>query len=310
MPIQIACSACKARYSIADDKAGKKVRCKCGAEIAVAATTSSAPANPQTVRSATNPKPANPKPANPKPASSKAVGPNPASIAGPASLNSMFDELTEADWNRESAIAQAFAPKKQSSDAAALKSFVVPDGKPVDPNKTPGQLIFLSVLNFIGSAVYVFAGVAIIALVEVVAQLEEVIPFIRVAAAFFCVYFIAWGFYLAALGVGLLQRSPWGWWLAGVAYAEALIDKIYYFVHSIIAQEEVPRIIGAFGGFLVMVGITSYISKRETRARFKVKTMLPVILCASIGVVVGLISVGIFTAIEMQVPAAEPPAGG
>lgn len=287
MPIQLACSSCNARYAVADDKAGKRVRCKCGQELDVPVAATSV--DPLLTRRVTS-----------EPSHTRGVA-KPAAPA--AQLGSMFDELTEADWKRESPIAKAFAPQKKTSEAKALKQFVVPDGKSSDSNKLPGLLLLLSILNFFGAVIHVFAGIAIVALVGVMASLEQAIPFIRVAAAFFSFYFVAWGIYMAVLGVGLLQRSPWGWWVAGVAYAEAIIDKIYYVAHSIIVRDEIPKIIGAVLGFLVMLSITSYIYSQETRARFKIKTKTPVLICSAIGIIIGLLSVGVFVALEKQVEA-------
>lgn len=218
-------------------------------------------------------------------------------MAPPAKpVGSIFDELTDADWNRESPIKRAFAPPAASKDGAVLRQWVDKDapGVKAKQGSIPGGLIALSVLNFIASAFYVIIGVAIVALVQVGAvmdQLETVFPAIRLAATLFCVYFIAWGVYLSVVGVGLLQRAPWGWCVAGVTYAHAAVDRAYYVFDSFMEGLPASKLIGMVGGMLVIFSICSYIYKAETRKHFGVKSTTPVIICAAIGIILAILTV-------------------
>lgn len=290
--------------------AGKAVRCKCGqivqvpspvasavarsASAAIAAARPAAAAKVAAAPRTTAVQSAAPKTPSPVPARTARAT---AAAATPAvaATGSIFDELTDSDWNRESPIKRAYAPPPVSKDGAVLKKYM---GKEVvqSTNKsgTPGGLIALSVLNFIGSIFYIFAGVAIVALVQVDAvmqQLEAVFPAIRLAATLFCAYFIAWGIYLSVVGVGLLQRAPWGWCVAGVSYAHAAVDRCYYVVDSIMEGLPASRMIGMIGGVMVMLGIVGYIYKAETRRHFGVKSMTPVIICAAIGIILAIVSI-------------------
>lgn len=218
-------------------------------------------------------------------------------------MGSMFDELTDADWKRESPITRAYAAPVASRDGATLKKFIAEDS-PVkrDPTATPGPLVTLSVLNFIGAALQLFIGIAVFVLVAAISQLSEVIPLAKVGGALFGAYFITWGIYLCIVGVGLLQRAPWGWCVAGVAYSHALVDKVLAVVHAVTHDVMPARIAGMVGGMIVVLGITIYIYKDETRAHFGLKTLTPVIICAAIGAVV---AVGSYVVIMVLVQSAE-----
>lgn len=322
--IMLTCSSCQQTLRAPPSAAGKAVRCKCGqivqvpnsatAAVARAASAASpAAARPiAAAQAATLTRPTAAKSSQPAVAAravrSQASAPShTATSPSTAGTASLFDELTDADWQRESPIKRAYAPPPVSKDGAFLKQYI---GKETATSSTshgaiPGALIALSVLNFIGSVFYILAGVAIVALVQVdelMQTLETVFPPIRVAATLFCAYFIAWGIYLSVVGVGLLQRAPWGWCVAGVSYAHAAVDRCYYVIDAFIEGMPPGKIIGTIGGVLVLFGIVSYIYKAETRKHFGVKSMTPVIICAVIGVLLAILTI---VAIALFVNAAE-----
>lgn len=341
-PITIQCPNCSQSLRAPASAAGKAVRCRCGKTITVPPAgrpTAAVAVKSQSAATGTV-KPVTTKPvttqklsADSAPASmpttkaatargaarvaANAVATVPAKrlAAPPANpMSTMFDELTDADWHRESPIARAYAPPAVLKDAATLKKFVVEDSPVKDPQAIPGALITLSVINFIAAAGYIFLGVAVIVLLEVVNQevvdkLTEVFPFVRLAAALICAYLVTWGVYLGVVGVGLLQRAPWGWCVAAVSYAHAVIDRSYTVVMACVEGVPPARLIGMVGGVLVIFGIAAYIYKSETRLRFGIKTMTPVIICAAIGVVIALITIVVFTILGQSADALVPEGG-
>jgi hypothetical protein len=236
-------------------------------------------------------------------------------MAQPAApVGSIFDELTDADWNRESPIKRAYAPPVASKDGAVLKQFMGADMPKAARHQgsIPGGLIALSVLNFLAGGAYILIAIGIMALAQAASyaeKLQDVMPALHFGALIACVYFLFWGIFDLVLAVGLLQRGAWGWCVAAVGYAMSPILAIYQVIMKIMAMADggVPgRIVGMFFGVGITIALTAYVFKDETRLHFGLKTMTPVIICAILGVILGLATVGVLVLIDQTAESMIP----
>jgi hypothetical protein len=121
-------------------------------------------------------------------------------------------------------------------------------------------------------------------------------PALQMGDVGICVYLLFWGLLDLVIGVGLLQRSAWGWCVAAIGYAPWPLLSIFNVVMKVMAMADggaPPRIVGMFAGIGVTIAITMYVYKDETRQHFGLTSMAPVIICTIIGVILGIGSIGL-----------------
>ncbi len=119
MPIQFQCQACQTTLQVPDASAGKKAKCKCGAIVAIPASTT--PSKPAATSNAAPAKAAAPSPGKPKSASTSAKTPKAAPVA--SNVGSLFDELTDKDWQAKQAVIPK-ADRGGTSDGAFLNAYM------------------------------------------------------------------------------------------------------------------------------------------------------------------------------------------
>ena len=246
--IPIACDKCGKKFGVDASLAGRAVKCPCGNVLKVAA-------QPLSVQTATAGKASTavptkaPQATKPKPAARPQVAEP--SVQAAALQNNFFDQLTEADFNR-TAVNPYSPPTSSTSDAAALRKFGVVDTEIHAVAKAAnGNITFLAVLNFIGAAGYIVAGVLLLALTSILGTVSDVLPIAALGALAAGVLFF-FGVFDLISGIGLIQRTKWGWWICVVGLSWAVFDRGFgVAIHFMYAADWTSAIPKAIGGLVL-----------------------------------------------------------
>lgn len=277
MAIKFACPQCQNVMTVADNLAGKRGKCKCGNNITV------------------------PQPAAPDPV--------------PAARGAMFDELTDADYGRQSPFEKIYSPTKTTDDAATLKRFQSEEEaeKESKSGQLNGTLIFIAVINFIEAV-----GAAIVAVIFAVAthlfaDLLDAVPLLRIGAVAGIAFFSLAAILLFAGGLGLLLKKAWGWFLIAMSYSFAVVDRLVGFGMIFTEDFQQGPFFGALIGLVAVISLAAFVYKSETQQIYQIKTKVPGIVAAVLGVVIAGAAIGTIFALESSaedVDAAELADGG
>jgi hypothetical protein len=283
---------------VPDDAAGKRVRCKCGEVLSV----------PQAMGASTPP-------GTPMKATSPAaISPTPTPL-GP----SLFDRLTERDLQQAQANPYAPAPKSANNDAAALKTyFRNDDEKKAKEKSSETNLVLLTIGFFLGAVKNGFGLLAIFLLANLLANAAQIDPLLQ-AGSVIAVVLVVNLVFDVAVGIGLITRKSWGWWITIIGLAWAAADRAVSAVTSILMleEEELPRKIGTGIGALIFciicLSLLNFMTQPEAQKKFKVNVRPALAWGVGMGLAILLtgIAYGIGFAAGMQIGeaiAAPPPA--
>jgi hypothetical protein len=264
--------------------AGRAVKCPCGNVLKVVAKAGDSPVAPQaaaakpTVSKPAVPKPATPKAAVPQTGAPLAAAPKKPAIAPtpPAIQNNLLDQLTEADFNRKAVNPYGPPASMSNSDAAALRKFgVVDDEIHAAAKAATGNITFLAVLNFIGAAGYIIAGVLLLALTSILGTMADVLP-IAALGAIAAGVLMFFGVFDLVCGIGLIKRTQWGWWLCVMGLSWAFFDRGFgvaiRFMYTADWTKEIPKAIGGVVFMLASFYFLHFMCQRSTMKLFKLNT--------------------------------------
>lgn len=212
--ITVSCKACQRTLQVPGTAAGKGVKCPCGTVIPVpvaaqsAPTTAKAPVKAAVATSA----------GTPVAAAVKARPTSPAA-ATPVASPSLFDELTDKDWEAKSAPVPK-ADSSGNSDGSFLRAYMAksPDeakslrSTAADP---PAGLKTLSGINFFRAVVNSLALISYFANPDAMSAISMLIMQFGMVVIVVQVIEIILNL---LIGIGLLTPKPWGWWVASVVY--------------------------------------------------------------------------------------------
>jgi hypothetical protein len=207
MPIATTCPACSKTYKLNDNLAGKRVKCPCGSmmNVAGAATTAAAATRPAATRTVA------------------------AATAAPvltAPRSSIFDELTENDFNRSPYAPPAPMTVNTRGDANYLKRFTVADdGVVKKETESKGWFIFLGVVHIIWAMIYCAGAVLFMVASAALVVAEDSLPMLKLGLAVVAVAFL-FAALSTATGIGILMYKPWGWWLGVYSMFWGIFDRI------------------------------------------------------------------------------------
>lgn len=277
MPIQFACPQCKTVLTVDDKLAGKSGKCKCGAAIKIPIPAAVAARGATTAGTV----------ATGKAAAVAAKGAPVRAAAPPASsLGNVFNDLTEADFNRQSPYQNVYAPPKiNSTEAATLKRFDDGSQATVKPGQLNGLLIFVAILNFIW-ALAAFALVGILALAaDIASKAAESVPLLNAGLGIGIAVLTLLALLFLIGGVGLLLKQKWGWFIAAVNFAYMPVDRIITIVMTLVKGDfALPQLIGGFVGTLLIIGLATAVYGDDTKRIFRIKTAILPAMAALTGV--------------------------
>ena len=258
--IQFQCSDCGKTLSVKDELAGKRVKCPCGAVVTATAT-----AQPRATMKS----------------SRTAQAPRTAAAARPglgddSDLGSLFDELTESDFNPQGLGGQRpMVSTEPKSDPLAAYRTDQRGGRTGRSSAASGSrpigLIILAILNFLVATAAVAGAVLIVVGASFLEEMEESFPLLRTMALIIAGFIAVVGVFYLTLGVGLLSRRPWGWWLAVVIYSFNVCDHVMRVIFGLIGGGG-PDLVRAFSGLAIASWIASYIYSEKIRDHFEIKT--------------------------------------
>lgn len=354
MPINIVCPQCQARHQVADQMAGQQARCRCGHVLSIPASPSQATpprpaaapasgtaARPGAVISFQCPKCKRLHQAQPQLAGSAArcscgtvvrvPGAPAAAAAGgtaapPSNLGGLLDQLTPDDWERARGTPKVDEKeKKHSSEADVLKRHLLPESKSSSIKRSgerPVGLMILSVLHFLGAAGCAVLAVLVIAAAELARRFLEQVNLPVGAVVLFAALLGALAAFNVLVGVALLMRQPWGWWVGTFAYAMNMVDRVITAIANVVdaagSGEEAARVAGTITGSLVSIAIgfwlLSYFFKPHIRQYFKMdmplKTAAPIAVGSGAAAGVLLAILGLVIGSSFEVEAEAPPEAG
>jgi hypothetical protein len=283
MPIPVTCPKCGTQSQAPDAAAGKRSRCKCGEVIAI-------PAVGQAVGKSSV---ANPSKAASAPTKSKSPAPAPE-----PKDSSLFDVLTDRDFQQTQVNPYAVTEKSGISDAEALRTYLRNEqGKVAPVKESQGNLALIVAGFFIGLIKNIFLIVVVLALMHLVPQIGEAIPFLRLGGIYLAILSVYAILDLAA-GVGVILRKNWGWWLALVGLGWIISERLVGFIAMLMVSEDIPRLVGFGVGSsvagLIATGLIHSLAQPKIQQKFKVK--VPVGLAWAIALLVPLVLEGVFFA--------------
>ncbi|MCA9193010.1 MAG: hypothetical protein KDB03_14645 [Planctomycetales bacterium] len=240
MPIKFACPSCQTVLTVDEKLAGKSGKCKCGSAIRIPSLASAGVAQQGS--------------------------------SSPA-LASVFDDLTESDFNRQSPYKVVYEPPKNSGDAKVLRRFEdqIEGEIATKPGQLTGVLIFFAVMNILsGIGALVLVGI-LIASRGFVDQLAAQFPLARLGyAVILAICSVAMLMSLTA-GIGVLLKQWWGWLCMAITYTSSAIDRLGDLVLTIMSGFEQMAFFKAFISFIIGVLIASYMYKDDTLRVFRIK---------------------------------------
>ncbi|QDV24994.1 zinc ribbon domain-containing protein [Aureliella helgolandensis] len=258
MPIKFACPHCKNVRTVDDKMAGKSGKCKCGQTITVPA------AKPQ--------------------ASSAAAAADQGS-----GMNAVFDDLTDADFERTDPFQKVYSPVKNNSDAKSLRKYQseAAQKQTTKPGKLNGGVIFVAIVSILnGLGMLGLVGILAASVVSL-SELESAVPLVKsglgVAIAALSVVAII----LLGGGVGVMLKQAWGWFLMAIGFAFLSVDRLFTLGMGLSTGFDQGRFFVGMIPVVVILGLTMLVYKEDTRRIFKIKSTVPVVLAAVIGVAIG-----------------------
>ena len=277
MAIKFACPACKSVVQVDDAMAGKTGKCKCGKAIRI-------PAPNRAANAAGTPAQAQSRPA--------AVPSN--------ALTNVFDDLTEADYNRTNPYHNVYAPpKSHGNDSKALGSAAADKAPKTTPGVLTGTLILISTLNLLGGLVAIGLAVLVMLASSVVGQALEAFPIAAAGMALLVVYLVGIGLFQSAGAIGVYCKQAWGWWMLATCSAANVCDRLMTLGLTVFTAPAQPQIIRDVVAAVVAGLVCGYMFKDTTRNIFRLKSTLPVASAAIVGVLITLTLFGIFFAVGM-----------
>ncbi|GAB5404850.1 MAG: hypothetical protein Aurels2KO_30810 [Aureliella sp.] len=277
MPIKFTCPTCSAAMTVKDEMAGKRGKCKCGAQITV-----------------------------PKP---KAAQPSPPPQA-PSGLDDALGDLTESDFATSSPYEKVYSDGPVvSNDKAALKRFEkeAAAGKKFKKGKLSAVMIVVAILELIQALGWISGGAALGFLpAEALDKMAAQVPWFGLGIAVAIPVCILLGLLAAGGGVGFLRLKPWGWLLTATVFMFTLSERVVALIVVLMnGFEQIPFFIGMFG-FVFTFGFVSVIYNSDLQENYKIKNMVPPVLAAVIGIGLsaGLNSVALLKG-DSKPPAAE-----
>jgi len=283
MPIPVVCPKCGTKSSAPDNAAGKRLRCRCGEIVAIPASSPpSAPAPaPAPATAAKSSKPASESPT-------------------PSSTGSLFDVLTERDFRQTQVNPYAVSEKSGNSDAAALRTYLKDeDAKKNKAKQNQSNIAVIAVGFFIGLIKTVFLIVMLAALMKVLPQVAETVPFLQLGGIYF-VMLIAYAIVDLVAGVGILMRKPWGWWFAVIGLGWIMAERGIGLVSMFMVSDNTPRLIGFAIGTLIASGLAialiNVLLQSDNQAQFKVRVSGAV--AWTVAILIPLVIEGVFFALS------------
>lgn len=280
MPIKFACPKCKSVQTVDDKFAGKTGKCKCGNTIQVPMPTQKATAG---------------------------------AAATMSSLGGVFDELTDADYNRESPLKKIYEKAAITNEVHALRKFEGDDVKVAraKSGKLSAGLIFLGVLNIIYGIAALVGTALLFAIAAFASQAETVLPIVKaglgVAAAILALFAVA----LFAGGVGLLLRKAWGWFLVAAFYTYSGVDRCITFAITLMEEFTQARFFMGMIPLFIALGFLMLIFKEDSRRICKVRSPIVTYAAAATGIIAAAAIFGSLYGMGLlgDQPPAAPPAG-
>ncbi len=271
--------------TVPDKMAGKTGKCKCGYKLTVPSGNSdSEPTKPQKAVAAAG-------------ADGASAPPESAPSSG---LASVFDDLTESDFQRTSPYEQLYSPSTSNNDRATLKRFADDSEERAEKAKgANGMIIFVAVLNFLNALVCGGLAVLLVVAASFLQKIEASIPELSLGIGVGIAFFSLTATVLIAGGVGLLMRKPWGWFLVSMSYAYFLVVRLADMVMVFVEGFEQGPFFGALIPLLAAVSLSAWIFKEDTRQLFGVKKSLIGWIAAGIGVVLaGVMLLGLYLLVQ------------
>jgi hypothetical protein len=290
MPIATRCPACSKNFNLNDNMAGKRVKCPCGATMAVAA-------------------------ASAVPATSASKAGRPAMVASartavkPSSPGrSIFDELTENDFNRSPYVVPTAASVNTRHDAKMLNRMAGSDPEVAKADaESKGWFIFLGIVHIIWAMIYFGVAVLFIVASAALAMVEESLPILRLGMAGVVAGTTLFALWTAATGIGILMYKPWGWWLGVYSMFWGIFDRAGALALSLLDGGESSyrsgQYVGMAVGIIACISFLQLFSSARNRKGFKVQTP-PAVALPICGVAALLISGGVSLAIYFVVGSA------
>lgn len=272
MTIATTCPACSKTYNLNDNLAGKRVKCPCGATMAVAANASATP------------QPAVAQAALARPAATTATRPMPANnTAASAPGRSIFDELTPNDFNRSPYAVPTMLKADSGKDTKFLNRFSGPDDTIAKAEaESKSWFIFLGVVHIFWAVIYC-AGAAVLLLASAaLTMIEDSIPILRLGLAAVMVVVSLFAILSAATGTGILMYKPWGWWLGVYSMFWGIFERASAAVLSIADGEggeyRIGQYVGMAVGILACISFLQLFCSAKNRKAFGIKTSIPIAL--------------------------------
>jgi hypothetical protein len=299
MPIPVTCPKCGLKSKAPDQAIGKKVRCKCGEKLLVAAaeTKESRSSKPSGDTAASKPLSTKAPPGSRE--SRKVALTESESSSSP----SLFDLLTESDQQATPINPYAVVEKSLVNDAAALKGYLRDDeAKITQAKQSQSNLLIITLVLVFGVIRNIALLVIAFAFLKEIPGALFVNPFLIVGGSYVAVLIVYALFDLAAV-VGMVLRKPWGWWLAVFGLGWAIAERIASFVVVCLTNEEFsgPLIVGIAAlvlcgfGFVLLASLMSKDSRKSFRVETKPAIVWPLVLLLPLAIEGG-ITAGFYSA--------------
>lgn len=269
MPIKFACPKCKSVLKVADEMAGKKGKCKCGYALSIPLPSDSRSSKAKAGQSGAK----------------KAGKAATKSAAVPSALGQVFDDLTDADFNRQSPMGKVYSVSETNDDAETLRKFEGEEVKEArakagDLNAKMISVALICILLGIGSIAFaVLCGIENAALKQVSDYLVEVKLSKSLAVTFFSVAAV---FSLLG-GIGMFLKKSWGWILGTAVIVFATVDRIVGFGLLVTSGFSQAKFFGGMIPLFLFIVLTTFVFSEDNRKIFRVRSKVLVIVAVLMG---------------------------
>ena len=144
---------------------------------------------------------------------------------------------------------------------------------------------------------YIGAGILLLVLTSILGTIADVLP-VAALGALAAGVLLFFGIFDLISGIGLIQRTKWGWWLCVVGLSWAVFDRGFgvaiRFMFAADWTNEIPKAIGGVVFMLASIYFLQFMCQSQTMKMFKLKVHPGLIwgIAISLGLLLGGLGFG------------------
>ncbi len=201
---------------------------------------------------------------------------------------SMFDQLSDEDFNRRAPIEKLYSPQVEVKGSERLQRYAAEEKEKMQQEaiKTKMMLKVMAVLNILGGLAYGGIAAMLISNSGPVNDIKQFEPFAALDSNVVIGFSILWAIVMFASAVGGFLGHRWGWFLLAVTYTFLLIDRAGGMVVVLMDGFDQVKFYGALIPTLIALGFFAFLFRAQTREVFGFETLIVPAIAGLLGLAI------------------------